>query len=563
MQRTQCPQSRTMDATIDAKRVRRRSAGGMALHSWDQVGKFTTIHCIYELAGPVKYEAVCAAVDKLLLTRFPRFRGHVDPFDENFWVIPPSVDPNDYVEEFELPRSEGGPEAALLAHMAEQMRIGLPKRRSWQVQILRRRGGSPCLLWRIAHTLADGVVIAQIMSHVLCEPLDSTPAANSGGVAAAAAAEAPPRAAAAASATTASAAPRLAPSLFERLCAFVRGVCFVALLPFWPQDSPTPLRLGGDRWARLSPADATTRVALAPPVPVARAKAAAARLGVTVNDVLMAALAGGLRSYLAAAPAAGGGAGSSLAAAAGGCGGARLTSVVVVNPRPQAPQAAAGDGGATSPLLRQYAQLQGPGCDITLGFLPLPCAAAEPAARLRAVAESTRRLKISPELPLARCLANCLHFVCGVKPVMLFYSYVLKKFSVCAPERRSNAGRPLPPLMPRPPVQTRPTSSARPRRAPSAACASSAYSSRPRRSTLAPTSTSSPTTATSHSAPPLTTPRCPSRSCSSTVCTRSCSSCLSCMHTSEGLTFSLSLSQSSETEQHIIYPRNFLSAVPY
>ena len=61
-------------------RVRRHSAGGMALHNWDKAGKFTTIHCVYELAGTVSYDAVCAAVDRLLLQRFPRFRGYVVPF---------------------------------------------------------------------------------------------------------------------------------------------------------------------------------------------------------------------------------------------------------------------------------------------------------------------------------------------------------------------------------------------------------------------------------------------------------------------------------------------------
>ena len=144
-----------------SERRRRHSAGGMALHAWDQKGKLTTIHVVYELASPVKRSTLCAVLDERLLRRFPRFRGHVDPQNQYYWVIPDRVDPQDYVEEVELSHTTGQ-EAALLAHIAEQMRLPLPEGRSWQVQILSIRGAAPFLLWRISHTIADGVVIAQV-----------------------------------------------------------------------------------------------------------------------------------------------------------------------------------------------------------------------------------------------------------------------------------------------------------------------------------------------------------------------------------------------------------------
>ena len=55
----------------------------------------------------------------------------------------------------------------------------------------------------------------------------------------------------------------------------------------------------------------------------------------------------------------------------------------------------------SSKLLDDYASMVGPGCDITLALLPLPCGVMEPAARLRALASQTRRLKLSPRLPFA------------------------------------------------------------------------------------------------------------------------------------------------------------------
>ena len=431
-----------------ATRHRRNSAGGMALQAWDRAGKLTTIHCVYEMVKPLTRDAVVAAVDKRLLQRFPRFRGHVDPTDEYYWVIPERADPQDYVEEVELAHT-GSTDEALHAHIASQMRLPLPERRSWQVQILSRRGGGPqLLLWRIAHTLADGVIVAQIMSHVLCEPLGAESAAEPQ--------QEPARE------RPFAAPPRAKPGVLERLCAFVLGLCFVAALPFWPRDPPTPLQLGPEKWQSLQQQQrqqkkkmqkaagggdtgsagtaeeediAAMQVARAPPVSVADAKAAAARLGVTINDLLMTSLASGIRGYVAKAAAA------TVAPPSQPPppppppppAGLSVTSVVVVNPRPQAPQGSGGDG-ATTELLDRYADMhcRAAGCDITLGFLPLPCGAMTEAARLKRVASSTRRLKLSPELPLARWLANCIHACFGVGFVTAFYSYVLAKFTVYA-----------------------------------------------------------------------------------------------------------------------------------
>ena len=417
----------------------------MALQAWDCVGKLTTIHVVYEMEKPLKRDAVVAAVDKLLLQRFPRFRGHVDPADQYFWVIPERVDPQGYVEEVELAHT-GSMDEALHVHIAHQMRLPLPERRSWQVQILSRRGGPQFLLWRIAHTLADGVIVAQIMSHVLCEPLNGAsvnhePQPAPGG-------ERP-------SVTP----PRTKPGVLERLWAFVMGLCFVVMLPFWPSDPPTPLQLGPEKWQSLQQqrqrrraagdidtgAPLSMQLARAPPVRVSDAKAAAARQGVTINDLLMTALASGIRAYVGRVAAADTAAAPALEPPPPPPSDLSVTSVVVVNPRPQAPQ---GGGDGTTELLDRYADIQGggAGCDITLGFLPLPCGAMGEAARLRRVADATRRLKLSPELPLARWLANWLHACFGVGCVTAVYSYVLAKFTVyasnvvCPPSARAFCG---------------------------------------------------------------------------------------------------------------------------
>ena len=70
---------------------------------------------------------------------------------------------------------------------------------------------------------------------------------------------------------------------------------------------------------------------------------------------------------------------------------------------------------SSNQLLEQYQQMRGPGCDITLLLLPLPCGAMEPAERLRALAATTRRLKLSPEAYLLRFFATYLVRLVGLQ----------------------------------------------------------------------------------------------------------------------------------------------------
>ncbi len=338
------------------KKHRRSSAGGQALHRWQcKHGKHTTIHIVYELDQPITKEALTELIDVALLQQFPRFRGHVSA-DERHWCVPEKVDPCRYCETVHLTTSGKDVEAKLQQHVARCLAQDLPDECSWQVQLITCNGAEErCfVLWRIAHTVADGVILSQIMSNVLCKPIT-----EDGATAAPSVLNASPDPAK----VTNLRSPPASVGLCERLSSLVGGVAFVLALILWPSDPPTAIKLGPYQWSRREQANKalpqTTevveakrdrlRIGVMTPVAVSELKAAAAALRVSVNDLLLTAMAAGIRSYL-----------GKVQPEAPVAKALQVHAVAVVNPRPVMPQT--GPGGS-SQLLSDYAAMKGPGCD--------------------------------------------------------------------------------------------------------------------------------------------------------------------------------------------------------
>ena len=369
--------------------------------------------------------------------------------------MPETRDPNEYVVPVELVAPTAASEPmALQRHVAEQMTLPLPPRCSWNVHLITYSGSSErcCVLWRISHTVADGVVLAQIMSRVLCEEIAQPRKSSPDGATRARAAS--PRSVRRARVSGENGkeahgrkvtdAPRESEAtvlrrrvpragLLERVWCFVCGLCFVLALPFWPADVHTPLQLGPYRWKKRRDAEAESgsevaigngvphaageagvRIALGKPIPVEDLRSAAAAAGITINDLLMAAMAGAIRQYLKIK--------AQLPSRAKKL---TLTAVAVVNPRPTMPQDMTSDD-----LLRDYATMRGPGCDITLLLLPLPCGEMSAHSRRDAVARTTRKLKLSPEAFLLRLGAKLLTLLCGLRCLIALYTVVLAKFTL-------------------------------------------------------------------------------------------------------------------------------------
>ena len=391
-----------------------------------------------ELSGPLSAAELTAAVEKKLLSRFPRFRGHVTE-DEKHWRVPEAVDPRAYVEEVELTAPTAADEAtALREHVQREMAKPLPPRCSWNAHLITYSGRAAkrcTVLWRISHTVADGVVLAQIMSRVICEEIPvvkevpkTTEETMDGKTTTAAPTE-----------SEATVLRRRVPraGLCERIWRFLCGVAFVFALVFWPSDPHTPLQLGPYRWKQQQEEGKRTggggnsthggesatsgahaageegvRIALGEPIAVSALRAAAAAAGVTINDLLMTAKAAALRKYLTAR---GFACSDSL----------KLTAVAVINPRPTMPQ-----DMSSQELLADYTRMKGPGCDITLLLLPLPCGDMSPSQRRATLSATTRRLKLSPEAYLLRLGANLLTWTVGLNALIALYTIVLSKFTL-------------------------------------------------------------------------------------------------------------------------------------
>ena len=391
-----------------------------------------------DLASPLSIEALQEAIETKLLSRFPRFRGCVDE-EEKHWCVPDKVDPANYVVPVELTAPTAADEAdAMREHVQKQMSLPLPPGCSWNVHLVTYSGSQErcSLLWRVAHTVADGVVLAQIMSRVICEELPpQTTAATAEAATPAAVLPTNPSAPKESEATVLPIrrAPRA--GILERVWRFICGVFFVIALPFWPADVHTILQLGPNRWRkRLHEAEhargvtvsktdvpgahqagkAGVHIALGKPVAISELRTASAATSCTINDLLMTAMAAAIREYL-----------TRRQALPPQHQDLSLTAVAVINPRPTMPQDMSSDE-----LLRDYAAMKGPGCDITLLLLPLPCGEMPPAARRAKLCATTRRLKLSPESYLLRLGANLVTWLVGLQCLVALYTVVLAKFTL-------------------------------------------------------------------------------------------------------------------------------------
>ena len=389
-------------APAKPKLVRRRSATGMFLQRYEEVGVPTLILAVAELAGDgLGVAALTQLADERFLRRFPRFRGYPTA---RHWVIPDAVDAARYVSDVAL--DGGDHRAGVVALLAAEARRPLPAQCTWEMLRV-TCAGRVSLVMRISHTVLDGMVGSQILTHVLA---DGPAASGASPPASASSAEAATAGGAGASAAR----PRRSGAragCLERAWAIARETLGLVFQVTCRRERRTALRLGPAAWKRrrrrpaADGAEPAAAVGISRPVAVADVKAVAKRHGATINDVVMAALGAGLHAHLAANAAAAGAAGDAAdaagaadAAALGRLRRLSLTGVMFVNPRKAHSFVMSAE--RASKLLDEYASMRTPGCDITFAFVRLPCGALEPEARLARVCSSTRRLKLAPVLPV-------------------------------------------------------------------------------------------------------------------------------------------------------------------
>ena len=222
------------------------------------------VNALVRLAGVPELERVTAVIEERMVRRFPRFRQRVaDPLGRTpAFEDDPFFEVGNHVHRRALP--EPGDRAALETLVGELITPPLdPGKPLWHAYLIEGYGEGAALLWRIHHSIADGIALAEVMLSITDGPDAEMP-------------RRPHR-------THAEEDEGPHHGLLHDLVEGVRrDTATAAKLLASPPDAPTALR---------QPLSGTRRVAWTQPFPLQRVKDSCHRLRVTVNDMLLAALA--------------------------------------------------------------------------------------------------------------------------------------------------------------------------------------------------------------------------------------------------------------------------------
>lgn len=228
------------------------------------------VNGLVRLAGTPSLGAVREVVVGKMVEQYPRFRQRVaDPLGRTpAFEDEPSFDVDNHLHRIALPAP--GDEAALRETIADLIGPPLdPTKPLWHAYLIEAPDGTSALLWRIHHSIADGIALAQVMlSTADEEPELPQPASH------------PPA--------------DVEPDhgfhgLHGRLGDAGRLVATTAKLVASPAEAPSVLS---------RPLSGARRVAWSEPFPLDRVKDACHRQRVTVNDMLLTALAATLTAEL-------------------------------------------------------------------------------------------------------------------------------------------------------------------------------------------------------------------------------------------------------------------------
>ena len=268
----------------------------------DRPTNLMVINAVLWFDEPLDWDRVKAVFRERVIERFPRFRRRIveaGPTRTPYWEDVPNFDPDVNVHHLALP--EPRDERALQALVADLMTEPLDRSRPlWRMYLVDGYGDGCAVVVRMHHCIGDGVRLARVMLMLTDEggkadvELDTRD-----GVARWRRLNALVRPAATASATARRAAgaavhetmetivhPRRVPALARTAAVDAQAL---GKMLFTGSDPDTALR-GELGYAR--------RVAWSKPVRLMRVKSLGRRADATVNDVLVAGMAGALARYL-------------------------------------------------------------------------------------------------------------------------------------------------------------------------------------------------------------------------------------------------------------------------
>ena len=313
-------------------------------------------------------DAVAEVLERRLVAEFPRFRrrivespGRAPAFEDD-----PAFDLGDHLHRLTL--EAPGDRPALQALVGELVTPLLDRDKPlWRVYLIEGFEGGAALLWRIHHCIADGIALSRVMLSITDggEPGEPPAPPRPDRSVLRRLADAPLGALSAVRGLGATAVHEGMESLAhpdhlrELAGTALRDASTTARLLAGPADTPSGLR---------APLTGTRRVAWSEPFPLAGVKEAAHRRRVTINDLLVSALAGALHELLGqdgAAP-------------------EEVHAMIPFNLRP-----------LDQPVAAEL------GNDFALILLELPVGELAPAERLLEVSSHMDRIKSTHEAPIA------------------------------------------------------------------------------------------------------------------------------------------------------------------
>ncbi len=257
----------------------------------DSVTNPMVVNAVIWFDEPLDWERAKDVFRERLVDRFPRFSQRVaEPLGRPAFEDDPGFDIEQHLHRLALPAP--GDRAALQELVSDLITPPLDRTRPlWHVYLIEDFGDGCAVLFRIHHCIADGIALSQVMLSLTDEephPRDvdspSAPPDSSGG--------GPLRPLL-----------RLTGAIaHEGIESLLHPDHLTRLAGTAAQDAGTLARLlttpSDARTVLKAPLHGTRRVAWSTPFPLDRVKAAGRRSHATVNDVLVTAVTGSVRSYL-------------------------------------------------------------------------------------------------------------------------------------------------------------------------------------------------------------------------------------------------------------------------
>ncbi|HEX2893766.1 MAG TPA: wax ester/triacylglycerol synthase family O-acyltransferase [Marmoricola sp.] len=251
----------------------------------DRPTNLMVVNSVMWFDEPLDGAQLRAVLQERLVDRFPRFRQRAVEDHGVWWEDAEGFDLEDHLHPVELPAPAGRTE--LEEFVAGLISVPLDRERPlWDLYVVEPYGAGGCaLFFRMHHAIADGIALTRVLLSLTDDPAETPeiaePAAEEQGSGVRGAVDGLWH-----EAIGLATHPQRAVTMAQAVMSDASALAKLVLIP---ADRHTALR---------GPAGTEKAVVWSEPIPLARIKRAGHAAGATVNDVLLAAVAGALRTHL-------------------------------------------------------------------------------------------------------------------------------------------------------------------------------------------------------------------------------------------------------------------------